>query len=178
MLELPFNVVENKISYIELEELTKLDYTTISFIFGFSKATGFFKAVQENRGALVYDINRYLQTRRTVINKDKACPFIGLSSIQHNRDIVLERMLRKMNISALLKYPPVVIHALLNDCPFYTFEGSPMKYYRRLELHYTIYRMSIYNKEMSDSLNSAVSFGEISQKITKEADFNKEKGLP
>lgn len=167
--DLPFNIVKDKINYIELEEHFFLDYKTIALVFGFSKADKFFKDIKENKGIFVYDLNRFLKENRHVPDPQKDCPFIGFSSIQYNNDVVLEKMLRKVSLSIILKYPPNIIHNLLKDCPYYMFGDSTMRWYRRVEVHYHIYRASIYNKNLPEDIKTLKAVEAISQKVTKES---------
>ena len=98
-------------------------------------------------------------------------PFVGVSSIQYNSEIVMERMLRKSNISALLKYPPSLLNKITeNYCPHYKFPGSSVKYYRRIDIHLTVYKLSIMNisNYKSEELKSAVAIDDLSKLIKKE----------
>ena len=139
----PIDIIKSNLSYIELSELNFIEFDTALSFFGIVKHNSLMEASKKNRGIFVYDLNTYLEKHRIIKNSNYACPFIGLCAVSDNNNLKLERLMRKSDIMRLLRYPPFLFNILTEKCPYYVFSESPIKYYRRIEIHYTIYRMSV-----------------------------------
>lgn len=166
--QIPFNIIKDDISYIELSELNFIEYDTALQFFGVIKPNNLLKGSKKNKGVFVYDINNYLKKNRIVKNQYFYCPFVGLCAIKSGSDLLIERLMRKSDLSHFLRYPISLFNSITEKCsPYYMFEGSSIKYYRRVDIHYTIYRMSfaIESLDRSEDVKSLLAKEEWLKKI-------------
>lgn len=146
------HIVKNMTNYIEMNELDFIDYNTAMLFLGITKTNDFMEEVRSKRGLYVYDINKYLLSHRIANNSYFDMPFVGLYAINHGSGIYMEKLLRKSELAKMLKYPFSLFNSMTDKCcPYYLLDGSTTKLYRSVEIHYTIYRMSISISMMSKS---------------------------